>query len=127
MISPDYVKQLEAANEELQRKLEDSDGKLEKLKNERNGYRLVVVCSEDIIKAASPGPLGDIEYKASLIVVPVSREEKLKVYENYQISPDVRLTLFKSVKDRNNKIGSFYDSDMLKDYSNGRTVNPYVI
>jgi cell division septum initiation protein DivIVA len=136
-VKKDYVKQLESANAELQRNLEEQGEIMDSLsaaftqtRNEMKHYRMVVVCSDsqDIIKnGAVQGQIGDLVYTASLLVVPASQEEKQKVFEKYQISHNVRLSLFKSIKDRCNKEGSFYDNDMLNKYSKGAMVKPYVI
>ena len=135
----DYVKQLEVANEELQRKLLEQADIMDSLsaafaqtRNEMKRSRLVVVCSnEREIFNSSMGKtgvgIGELVYKVNLIVIPATPEEKQKVFEAYQISPDVKLSLFKSVKDRNNKQGSIYDADMLNDYATGLTVKPYQI
>jgi hypothetical protein len=73
------------------------------------------------------GDTKELVLVANLMVVPASQEEKLKVYEKYQISSDVRLSLFKSIKDRNHKQGSIYDIDLLNKYSKGEDVKPYEI
>lgn len=139
-MNKDYVKQLEAANEELQRKLEEQckvtdifQDNLSRLQDEFADYKkrnnLVVMVSKDdnMLGYRWTGADTEILHTASLAVVRVTQEEKQKVFDAYQISPDVKLSLFKSVKDRNNKQGSIYDIDMLRAYSRGESVKPYVI
>jgi hypothetical protein len=131
MKQKDYIKQLEEANQKLQTKLETQADDMDRLsaafaqtRNEMKRSRLVVVYNE-------MRDIGNVDrnilYNANLIVVPVTKDEKLKVYEKYQISSDVRLSLFKSVKDRLHKQGSIYDIDMLNDYARGGSVKPYEI
>jgi cell division septum initiation protein DivIVA len=129
MITVDYVKQLESANEELQRKLEEQGQLMDSLsaafaqtRNEMKRNHLVVLCDKDynLVRNA------EMLQAAALAVVPASQEEKQKVFVTYQIS-HAKLSLFKSIKDRFNKRGSFYDIDMLNAYGKGETVKPYVI
>lgn len=133
----DYVKQLEAANAELQRKLEEQGEIMDSLsaafkqtREEMLHNRLVVVCSDEndaISSGVGRGRIGELVYQVNLIVIPASQEEKQKVFDAYQINHDVKLSLFKSIKDRNNKQGSIYDTDMLNKYSKGKSVKPYQI
>jgi len=136
-VKKDYVKQLEASNEELQRKLLEQADIMDSLsaafaqtRNEMKRNRMVVVCSDeqDAIKSGvGRGRVGDIVFTADIMVIPVTQEERIKVYEKYQISAGVRLNLFKSIKDRTHKQGSIYDTDMLRSYARCEAVRPYEI
>lgn len=135
MKKSDYVKQIESANEELQRKLEEQGEILDSLsaafaqtRNEMKHNRLVVVCSDEndaINSGVGRGKIGSLVYHVNLMVVPASQEEKQKVADSYLLKKEI--LLFKSIKDRNNKQGSIYDIDMLNKYSKGEMVKPYVI
>ncbi len=135
MRQKDYIKQLEEANQMLQLKLEAQADDMDKLsaafaqtRNEMKRSRLVIVGSDAQMvgyKSSKNNDTYEMVFIATLAVVPASQEEKLKVYEKYQISPNVRLSLFKSVKDRLHKQGSIYDIDMLNDYAKGGSVKPY--
>jgi predicted methyltransferase MtxX (methanogen marker protein 4) len=129
MRQKDYIKQLEEANQMLQAKLETQADDMDRLsaafaqtRNEMKRSRLVVVYNEMLdMRSVDRGML----YNASLIVVPVTIDEKLKVYDKYRITNSVRLNLFKSIKDRYHKPGSIYDIDLLNKYSKGEEVTPY--
>lgn len=133
MKKSDYVKQIEDANEELQRKIEEQgkvidiyQDNLRRVQSELGQNRLVVVCSDE--KDAVGGVWGNLNtlvYHVNLIVVPASQEEKQKVRDGYLLKKEI--LLFKSIKDRYNKQGSIYDMDMLNSYAKGRDVKPYVI
>jgi hypothetical protein len=136
-VKKDYVKQLEAANEELQRKLLEQGRVITCLeeaydhsKEQMKSNRLVIVCSDEqdaINSGIGRGKLGDMIYTADLMVIPVTPEEKQTVFMKYQITLAVKLSLFKSIKDRSNKQGSIYDTDLLRKYARGELVNPYEI
>jgi hypothetical protein len=133
-MSQEYIKQLEEANQNLQAKLETQADDMDRLsaafaqtRHKMRYSRLVAVCGSESDIYGDKNSLRDLVYSVSLIVIPVSFEEKLKVYEKYQISSDVRLSLFKSIKDRNHKQGSIYDIDLLNKYSKGEDVKPYEI
>lgn len=135
MKKSDYVKQIEDANAELQRKLEEQGDIMDSLsaafaqtRNEMKHSRLVVVCSDEndaINSGVGRGKIGSLVYNVNLMVIPAPQEEKQKVRDSYHLKNEI--LLFKSIKDRNNKQGSIYDIDMLNDYAKGKPVNPYVI
>ena len=125
----DYVKQLEESNLQLKQKLEEIGQLVNTLEDDirqRDGHTGVVIACQDELQIEKPSFL-EVTRIASLIVVPAQQYEVNKIFANYQISPDVNLKLYKSIKDRNNRTGGFYDTSMLKDYSSGKSVKPYVI
>ena len=135
MKKSDYVKQIEDANEKLQRKLEEQgkvidiyQDNLRRVQSELGQNRLVVICSDEkdaINSGVGMGNLGALVYHVNLMVVPASQEERQKVRDGYHLKNEI--LLFKSIKDRYNKQGSIYDMDMLNSYAKGRDVKPYVI
>jgi hypothetical protein len=138
MNETDYIKQLEDANQNLLMKLEGQADVIDNLsiallqaRDDMNRSRLVVLCADgeepNLVAIRQGAEDRELVMVSQLAVVPASEEEKLKVYEKYHISPQVRLSLFKTIKDRNNKTGSFYDIDLLNKYSRGEIVKPYVI
>jgi hypothetical protein len=121
----DYIKQLEDANAELQRNLEEQGNELakcERIIRDRKP-RLVVFCEHPIQELTGSGR--SMSYSAHLMVTPCPPVKKLKVYAAYHISNN--LDLYISIKDRQHKVGSIYDMDMITAYAAGEDVKPYVI
>jgi hypothetical protein len=121
----DYIKQIEDANAELQRNLEEQGNELakcERIIRDRKP-RLVVFCQNSMQELSVSGK--KLSYSAHLMVTPCPPLEKMKVYAAYQISNN--LDLYISIKDRQHKTGSIYDMDMITAYAAGGDVKPYVI
>jgi frataxin-like iron-binding protein CyaY len=128
MKKSDYVKQIEDANAELQRKLDDQCKVSECLQEAydhmtraTSQHQLVIITNQN----QPAHKIGDVLQVASLVVEKTSVEEWQKVRDKYNLKKE--MLLFKSIKDRFHKQGSIYDVDMLADYARGRGVKPYVI
>lgn len=126
----DYVKQLEAANAELQRKLEEFQEEMDvmrlKVKEEFANGRLVCCITDNSVISSDKATMTPMCLRSSLVVAQATREEMVAIHNGYD-SAKKYICFYKSIKDRNHKNGSFYDIDMLISYSKGVDVTTYQI